>query len=91
MASVLSDILGNKKWFLHIGAITDSGLKAALLVTVPPCVASRAGRVVSRCAMVAAIVPFSSHLREQGLQGVAYTSFATATAWTARAKTHTEC
>ena len=84
-------LLSARKLFAHICPPINSGLKAASPVTLPPHLAAGACWVVLRCAGVAAVVPFSSHLREQGLQGVAYASFATTTAWTARAETHPFC
>ena len=69
--------------FAHIGPISDSGLKAASPVIVPPHFADRARWVVSRCAGVAGVVPLSSHFREQGQKRIAYASFVTRAAWTA--------
>ena len=84
MVVALSGLLDAWWWSAHIGAIADSGLKAASLVSVPPHSVARAGWIVSRCAGVAALVPFSSHFRQQGVTGVAYTSFVARAARTTR-------
>ena len=81
----LSDLLGAMTPFVIRSAVTNAGLKAASFVSAPPYFAPRAGWVVIRCAGVAAIVPFSSHLRAQGPKGVANTSFASRAARTAMA------
>ena len=91
MAFALCSFLGTRKLLAHIGPTINSGLKAASPVIVPPYLAARASCAISRCASVAGVVPLISHLREQGLKGVAYASFVTTAAWTARAATYSIC
>ena len=67
MAYALLGLL-NARNFVHIGSRTNSGMKAGSFVIVPPHLAAGAGWVVSRCAGVASVVPFSRHLRKQGLK-----------------------
>ena len=83
MALELSGFLGARTASVIRSPVLNAGLKAASFVSAPPHFAPGAGWVVIRCAGVAAIVPVSSHLRAQGLQGVANTSFAARAAWTA--------
>ena len=83
LALGLSCLLGARTPFVIRSSVLNAGLKAASFVSAPPHFAIGAGWVVIRCAGVAAIVPVSSHLRAQGLQGVANTSFAARAAWTA--------
>ena len=91
MAFAPGGFLGTRKFFPHIGPIFDDGFEAASPVVMPPHLAVGAGCVVIRCVGIAAIVPFSSHLREQGPKGVAYASLSTIAACTARAKAHPFC
>ena len=86
MALKLASLLGARPPFVIRSSMMNVGLKAASFVSVPPHFAIGAGWVVIRCAGVAAIVPFSSHVREQGLKRVANTNFAAGAAWTAMAR-----
>ena len=87
-APALTRLLGARAPAVFSSAIMNVGLKAASFVSVPPHFAVGASWVVLRCADVAAIVPFCSHLREEGLKGVANTSFVARAAWTATPLVH---
>ena len=75
-------LLGARQWFAQVGPIIDFGFKAASRIIDPPHFAAGAGCVVTGCAGVAGIIPFSSHLRKQRPEGVAYASLMARAAWT---------
>ena len=63
------------------------GFKVAATAVVPPDLLGRLGCIVSRGALVALIVPLSSHLWKQGLERVALASLQPHAAWATRCLT----
>ena len=63
------------------GAIFDSGFKVAATAGTPPNFLVGLGCILGRGACVALVVPLSSHLWKQRLEGVALASLQSHTAW----------